>query len=582
MKQIALLAVFSFILSCDEGVVEIAGDVIHPDSATELDTQGDIAAELVDVDQDVEPDVQPDVQPEVQDEVVVDVPEDIPVDVEPQQFEVSIGSDPTGASVSIDELQDVCVTPCTQTLTAATHVFLFVLEGYDMEMVEEEISETNSSVFVTLTETSPDQVEVSIDSDPQGASVSIDGVLDICDTPCIQTVMIGEHTFDFALEGYEPESVTQVVDVENDTVFVTLTELSPPEVEVSIDSDPQGATVAVDGEADACTTPCTQSLTVGQHEFVFTLDGYETATVEEDISDTNNSVFATLVELPPENVEVTIDSEPQGATVSIDGVLDLCTTPCTQTMLIGEHTFDIALDGYEPESVTQVVDLDNDTVFVTLTALPVPEVDVDIDSDPQGASVAIDGEADICVTPCTQSLTEGTHEFVFTLDGYETETVNEDISDTNNSVFATLTELPPQVLVSINSDPQLATVMIDDVPDVCVTPCEHSMSEGLHDFVFTVEPYDPVSMQVDISETNNTVFAVIDTVPTIEVTVVATPPNTTVTIDDTYVDTAPFNVDLKEGLHHFVYTNPGYITQEYDEFIDADNNYFFVTLQAGK
>ena len=566
-------------MSCDDGPVTMAGDVIHPDSATDLETP-DMAAELVDVDQEVEPDMQPEDMPE--DVQPVDAPEDLPVDVEPQQFDVSIGSDPTGASVSIDDIQDVCVTPCTQTLTEGTHVFLFSLEGYVMELVEEDISETNTSVFVTLTETPPDQVEVSIDSDPQGAMVSIDDVLDICVTPCTQTLMIGEYTFEFTLEGYELESVIQVVDVENDTVFVTLTELSVPEVDVDIDSDPQDAAVAIDGEADVCTTPCTQSLTEGPHEFVFTLDGYETATVNEDISDTNNSVFATLTELPPENVEVTIDSEPQGAMVSIDGVLDLCTTPCTQTMLIGEHTFDFALNGYEPESVTQVVDAANDSVFVTLTQLPVPEVDVDIDSDPQDVAVAIDGEADVCTTPCTQSLTEGPHEFVFTLDGYESETVNEDISDTNNSVFVMLTELPPQVLVSINSDPQAATVMIDDVPDVCVTPCEQSMSEGLHDFVFTVEPYDPVSMQVDISETNNTVYAVIDTVPTIEVTVVATPPGTTVTIDDNYIDTIPFMVNLKEGMHHFVYENPGYITQEYDEFVDADNNYFFITLVAGK
>jgi len=566
----------------------------------------------------------------------------------PEEVLVSIDSEPQGASVAIDGTSGVCTTPCDQYLTVGMHEFVLTLDGYEVETVNEDVSDTNNSIFVTLTEI-VETFPVTISSSPMGASVSIDGTPDVCTTPCSEQLAAGSHEFVFMLDGYQPETVNEDISATNTSVYVALTVLPPDEVVVSIDSAPQGASVAIDGIPGVCTTPCSQSLTVGLHEFVFTLAGYEVETVNEDISVSNDTVSVTLTELPPEEVLVSIDSAPQGAAVAIDGTPDVCTTPCSQSLTVGLHEFVFTLAGYEEEILNGNISASNDTVFVTLTEI-VEQYFVSFTSNPTGASVSIDGTPDVCTTPCSQQLTVGMHDFMFTLAGYEDEMVSEDISSTNTSVFVTMTPLPvtvtvtsnpsgatvviddgaytdttsftyelqpgshkfdfslagylPQtinqdidvanntihadlvadntVLVQISSDPLEAWVEIDSVPNVCQTPCEQSLTEGLHDFVFTVDTYDPVLVQENISAVNHSVFAVIDTVPTIEVTVVATPSQTQVTIDDHYVDTVPFLIDLKEGSHNFVYEKLGYITQEHDEYVDIDNDYFFITLQAGK
>jgi len=566
----------------------------------------------------------------------------------PDEVLVSIDSEPPGASVAIDGTPDVCITPCSLSLTVGPHEFVFTLTGYESETVNDDISDINNNVSVTLTEI-VETFSVTISSSPMGASVSIDGMPDVCSTPCSEQLTAGSHEFNFTLDGYQPETFNEEISALNTSIYVALTELPLDEVLVSIDSTPPGASVAIDGTPDVCTTPCSQSLTEGSHQFVFTLAGYEDEIVSEDISVSNDTVSVTLTQLPPDEVLVSIDSTPSGASVAIDGTPDVCTTPCSQSLTEGSHQFVFTLTGYEDETVSEDISVSNDTVFATLTEV-VEQHFVTFTSNPLGASVSIDGTPDVCTTPCSEQLTVGMHNFVFTLAGYEDEMVSEDISSTNTSVFVTMTPLPvtvtvtsnpsgatvviddgaytdttsftydllpgshkfdfslagymPQtinqdidaanntvhadlvadntILVQINSDPQQAWVEIDSVPNVCQTPCEQSLTEGLHDFVFTVDTYDPVLVQESISAVNNSVFAVIDTVPTIEVTVVAVPSQTQVTIDDQYVDTSPFVIDLKEGMHHFVYEKPGYITQEYDENVDAANDYFFITLQAGK
>ncbi len=164
-----------------------------------------------------------------------------------------------------------------------------------------------------------------------------------------------------------------------------------------------------------------------------------------------------------EEQPVEIDSEPQGATVSVDDVEaeELGITPYAGELPVGVHTLVFELDGYEtgieiidvrpgsePERVTaQLVELRYGTLLVRADE-GAPEVD--------GASVRIDGE-EVGEAPGPLEVPVGPHHVEIVKDGYE----------------------PYQAWIEVGQDegvPILATLERDpdapipDEPEVAVTP----------------------------------------------------------------------------------------------------------------
>ena len=127
------------------------------------------------------------------------------------------------------------------------------------------------SIGTSNEEWSMDEVErhvVRFDSDPSGASVSLDGSLICNTTPCSKEIAAGGHDVEMVLARYEP--ATRTIDVRTkETIEIPL---SPLFGWLSVETSVSGVTLVVDGEPAGESPIRRFELTPGRH-MVLTDDG---------------------------------------------------------------------------------------------------------------------------------------------------------------------------------------------------------------------------------------------------------------------------------------------------------------------
>lgn len=188
--------------------------------------------------------------------------------------------------------------------------------------------------------------------------------------------------------------------------------LEPAWAEIGIASTPPGAVLVVDGQVRG-PTPLTIELLQGARQLVFELAGYKPHDFQLQVV-AGESLALPLVELEPLDGRLVLDSEPSGATVTLDGRY-LGKTPLTAAVPSGrEHELSLTRAGYRGESrrVTLAADeertlditLDEEhgTLFVTV--------------DPAAARLTLDGRV---VQPGRLSLPTRPHRLVASLPDYE-------------------------------------------------------------------------------------------------------------------------------------------------------------------
>ncbi|MCC6538563.1 MAG: PEGA domain-containing protein, partial [Bryobacterales bacterium] len=110
---------------------------------------------------------------------------------------------------------------------------------------------------------------------------------------------------------------------------------------------------------------------------------------------------------------VDIITNPGGATVTIDGGANTCTTPCPQSLSNGRHVLTFALAGYR--GTTRIINLPQEsTINMTLQRA---EGTLAIRTTPAGASIYIDGQARAEKTNAMISLPAGMHKITLKREG---------------------------------------------------------------------------------------------------------------------------------------------------------------------
>ena len=144
---------------------------------------------------------------------------------------------------------------------------------------------------------------------------------------------------------------------------------------VRVESDPAGATVAVDGAPRGVAPVEVTGLDLGSHEVKAELKGYDPKTESVVLtSDAPSSqVKLALTRAAPTNGSADIRSNPPGATVTVDGAA-IGYTPLTSWKLKpGTHKVQIEKDGHEPWSGTVAVQAGKRArLDVPLKAVPKP------------------------------------------------------------------------------------------------------------------------------------------------------------------------------------------------------------------
>ncbi len=124
--------------------------------------------------------------------------------------------------------------------------------------------------------------------------------------------------------------------------------------------------------------------------------------------------------------DVSIHSEPEGATVVIDNISSFtCVTPCRLTLGTGRHTLRFERDGYRP--LLRTVQSPGDSHIQA--ALEARSGTVMLRSTPAGATVLVDGRELPSRTPTIVTLPAGKHHVVFRREGVPDETATIEVRD---------------------------------------------------------------------------------------------------------------------------------------------------------
>ncbi len=298
--------------------------------------------------------------------------------------------------------------------------------------------------------------QIRISSDPEGATVTINGrVADVTPTT-ITRLPAGTYLIKLEKTGYLPACRTAAI-LEGGRATVEV-KLEPAFGLALVDSKPQGAEVHMDGVFRGRTPFFMVDVPLGRHRFRFEAPGRLPREVEEDLSDrVPRRVF---VELPGNAGRLAVRSTPPGATVRLNGV-ERGRTPCEiEDVPAGENVVEILLAGYRPFSEkVEVRAQETREVAGVLQAIPTT---LRIESLPRGARIYVNnqyrGDAPIELT----DLPPGEHRVRAELSGYEpmARTVNlaaqamavEEFRLQKNSGKIVIVSEPPGARVFVNGE----------------------------------------------------------------------------------------------------------------------------------
>lgn len=217
-------------------------------------------------------------------------------------------------------------------------------QGYLPLEEEVQISSSNSHYSFTL-EKLPGLINLT--STPVGVTVMIDDT-SVGETP-LQDIAIsaGSRSVRFEHERYLP--IERIVEVEGFGKKQSLqVELEPAWAIVTLQTDPAGAALMVDGEKQGL-TPLDLELIAGNHQLVFTKEDFA-AFEAELVIEAGQDMEPAVYRLEPASATLAITSVPIGATVTVEGSYKGLTPLSINLPSGSEHDLRLTLAGHLPAS----------------------------------------------------------------------------------------------------------------------------------------------------------------------------------------------------------------------------------------
>lgn len=343
-------------------------------------------------------------------------------------FEIS--SDPAGAEIWMDGSNTGYLSPKTiPEVAVGSHTVVLKKAGYyDYTTAINVVPGRTYTISPTLQMkvgclmfyTAPPGAKIFL-SEKDGNILSDTGFAtpyNICSLPW------GTYKWKLYKDWYAEERGTVVLD---SAEGVLISRTLVPAGNVHFVTDPQGASIIIDGVLQERVTPTTISgLVEGMHEYILSLERYRSVADKVYVYVNQTVEVTKTLELIVGAVSFT--SSPQGAGIFLDGVDQGVSTPATITSVpTGSHTYTLRLAGYNDYSGMVLVEEDKTSqISATLT---LAEGCIYFITNPEGARIFIDDVDTGKVTPalvCGLSL--GTHTYRLVLAGYQ------DVTGTANLV----------------------------------------------------------------------------------------------------------------------------------------------------
>jgi len=322
-----------------------------------------------------------------------------------------VNSKPSGASVYVDN-KFMGTTPLNISgIKTGTHVVRISYQGY-ADRIRTVIIRPHRYELISETLLAPVNTgSLYVDSNPRGASIYLDGDYEGETPRRIDFIPVGSHTVRLSKEGYR-DYVQQVWIQANQTTTISISlVVEATRYKLSINSNPSGASVFVDGIPRGI-TPAYTYVTPGYHQVKLELEGY--LDYEETVHITGDMLLN--INLQVAEGALVVFSEPSGGDVYVDERYYGRTPITFQRIPAGRRIVTIKMPGYadwtddvliEPGKISQI----SATLKLAGT--------LQVSSSPSGAKVYLDGK-DIGVTPLSNSgIPEGTHNLSVELFGYK-------------------------------------------------------------------------------------------------------------------------------------------------------------------
>ena len=291
---------------------------------------------------------------------------------QPPNGSIVVTSNPTGATVALDSL-DIRTTPYTYAdVLPGGHTVSVSKDGYLPYSTSITVSSGGQSVVsASLTPVSTTG-SLTVDTNPSGAAILLNGVVYGISPAHFDAIQTGTYNLQLIRHGYQPVSKNIEITAGNEnTVQVALPRIIPVTGSLTIRSFPSGGTVTVDGDQVGITPLRLSRMNPDSYNIRVSIPGYLSWIGIINVqAGRDTSVYATLSPkgVIPSTGSIVINSDPVGASVSVDSRYQGKTPLTLQYVGVGFHNVVIAHPGYDPVFTSLQVAPGQTSVFsATLT-----------------------------------------------------------------------------------------------------------------------------------------------------------------------------------------------------------------------
>ncbi len=414
---------------------------------------------------------------------------------------LAVDSDPPGATIILDQGPPLKAPHTFNDIKFGSHRLTASLEGY--LPIEQDLrfdATTPPKIVLKLKQRPPQEIEaLSIQSEPPGAQILLDGNPPQEPSNTFTHVPFGTHQVTASLDNYE--AFKQEIQVRQGMAPQIHLQLKPSQeiATLSIQSEPPGAAILLDGKPPQGPSNTFNHVPFGTHQLTATLDNYEP--IKQDIEVRRGMTPQIRLPLKPthEIAALSIQSEPPGATILLDGKPPQGPSNTFTQIPFGTHQVTATLDNFE--SIKQDIEVRRGmTPQIRLPLKPTQEIAaLSIQSEPPGAKILLDGKPPQAAANTFTHVPFGTHQLTATFDDYEP--IKEDIEVRRGmtpQIRLPLTPIQEIAALSIQSEPPGATILLDDKPPEAPPNTFTHVPFGTHQVTATLDNYEPFKQDVEV------------------------------------------------------------------------------------
>jgi hypothetical protein len=288
----------------------------------------------------------------------------------PVSGSLDIRSTPSGASVYVDDIYKGVTPLGISEVSAGSHQIKITQSGYygytQTVSVTAGEAATISATLLSLPPTSNDVLpspttgSLDVRSTPSGANIYIDDTYKGVTPKVISGVTEGSHRIKITRSGYYDYTETNSITAgKTTTVSATLTAVpqTPTTGSLDVRSTPSGGNIYIDGTYKGVTPKVISGVAEGAYQVKVTRSGYgdytRTTTVTAGKTTTVSATLSADVvaaSAAPATGSLTVESDPPGAEIYLDGMYKGVTPKVISDLPPGGCWVTVTKDGYAEES----------------------------------------------------------------------------------------------------------------------------------------------------------------------------------------------------------------------------------------